>query len=65
MARDNCTNGFPQGNPAWEVIINNNRLQGKSVARVNDVYVNLYDKNLVKQLFPTNTFLKFLYLNFN
>jgi hypothetical protein len=47
MARDNCKDRLPVGNPTWEVIINNDRnIPTSTVSYVQEVTVKLYDKNL-------------------
>ena len=48
LARDNCQDGLPEGDPSWEVIINNNRnYPSETVARVREVRVVLESYNLV------------------
>ena len=52
LARDNCVDGLPQGDPTWEVIINNNRnYPSESVARVREVRIELDSYDMVSRRF--------------
>jgi hypothetical protein len=49
IARDNCENCLPHGDPSWEVVINPDRnYPTESVSRVRAVSVFLDDYDLVR-----------------